>query len=313
MQRIAISGLGLFIFVSAASVFGRTFWMFELLTHFRVQYAVAGAVLALALAMFRRWVGAGISLALGLAHAVPVLSLFVAPPSTDAPTRPNVKVVTMNLRHRFADVEATRRLIRAERPDIVILTEYLADHVPMMDSLRDILPHRAGTPPRGKFDTVLLSRMPIVWSRIYRPTGPSFPVVEARLCPAPGDQAACFTLIALHAPRSEFARGTRQKKVFELVAQRAVSVADGRVIVVGDLNTTPYSPRYRDLVADGGLRDAAVGSPWRTTWISRFPPFGLTLDHVLVGPALTPFARRVAGDIGSDHFPVIAEITVDGL
>ncbi len=310
MHRLAIGGLGLFCLVSVASLFGRTAWVFELLTHFRFQYVVGGVLLALVLLILRRWVGAGVSLVLAAAHAAPIIALLDAPPRADAGARETVRVMTLNLRHRHGDIGSAARLIRAEKPDIVILTELLAAHEPVLDAFRDILPFRIGAHPRGKFDSVLLSRLPITRSRIHYPSSRFLPIIEARLCPEDLARTACLHVIALHAPRPDFARGEAQTKTFALVAELAKS-AGRRALVAGDLNTTPYSHRYRDLLARGALTDAAGAAAWRTTWISRWPPFGLPLDHVLVGAGLRPISRRVGDEIGSDHFPVIVDIVID--
>lgn len=60
----------------------------------------------------------------------------------------------------------------------------------------------------------------------------------------------------------------------------------------------------------GRLNDAAIGSDLRSTWVSRFPPFGLPLDQVLVGHGIGVEGRRVGAPIRSDHFPVIADLTL---
>ena len=60
-----------------------------------------------------------------------------------------------------------------------------------------------------------------------------------------------------------------------------------------------------------GLADAAIGVRWRTTWISRFPPLGLTLDYVPIGTACSPVTQHVTDNIGSDRVPVIVDVAVD--
>ncbi len=330
MNKAAIGGLGLFCLVSVASLFGRTLWLFELLSHFRLQYVVAGTALALVLAARRQWTGGAIAVAVAIANAVPVIPYLphqagprAAGPesketvsketvSKETVSKETVRLMTINLRHRFGDIDAARRLIRAEQPDVVLLTELLPRHLDAVTALGDMLPHHVGTAPRGIFDAVLLSRLPIASSRIHFPAAPFLPVIEARLCRDPAGRGSCFTVIALHAPRPDFRRGQAQADTLALVGERAAAVADRRVVVMGDLNTTPFSYRFRDLLArGGGLADAAIGARWRTTWISRFPPFGLTLDHVLVGAAVVPLAHRVAADIGSDHFPLIVDVALD--
>jgi endonuclease/exonuclease/phosphatase (EEP) superfamily protein YafD len=315
LNKAAIGGLGLFCLVWVASLFGRTLWLFELLSHFRLQYVIAGTALALVLAARRQWTGGAIAVAVAIANAVPVIPYLphqAGPHAAGAKSKETVRVMAINLRHRFGDIDAARRLIRAEQPDVVLLNELLPRHLDAVMALDEMLPYRVGTAPRGKFDAVLLSRLPIVSSRIHFPAAQFLPVIEARLCRDPAGRKSCFTVIALHAPRPDFRRGQAQAETLALVGERAAAVADRRVVVMGDLNTTPFSYRFRDLLTHGGgLADAAIGARWRTTWISRFPPFGLTLDHVLVGAAVVPLAHRVADDIGSDHFPLIVDVALE--
>ena len=79
---------------------------------------------------------------------------------------------------------------------------------------------------------------------------------------------------------------------------------------MGDFNATPWSRIFIDMLRAGRLNDAAIGSDLRSTWVSRFPPFGLPLDQVLVGHGIGVTGRRVGASIRSDHFPVIADLTL---
>jgi endonuclease/exonuclease/phosphatase (EEP) superfamily protein YafD len=80
------------------------------------------------------------------------------------------------------------------------------------------------------------------------------------------------------------------------------------VIVVGDFNTTPWSPCFQDLLAAAGLRNATLGHGYIGTWPTWFWPALIPIDHVLLkGPlAATTVGRGPA--IGSDHYPIIADL-----
>ena len=80
------------------------------------------------------------------------------------------------------------------------------------------------------------------------------------------------------------------------------------MIVAGDFNTTPWSPYFRDLVAAAGLRNAAEGHGYVGTWPAWFWPALIPIDHVLLkGPLVATSVRRGPA-IGSDHFPIIADV-----
>ena len=80
----------------------------------------------------------------------------------------------------------------------------------------------------------------------------------------------------------------------------------GALIVVGDLNTSPWSPHFRDLLTATGLRNAAAGHGWIPTWPTWFWPALIPIDHVLVRGPLGVEDLERGPDVGSDHYPLIA-------
>lgn len=78
---------------------------------------------------------------------------------------------------------------------------------------------------------------------------------------------------------------------------------DGPMVVVGDLNMTPFSTRFRILLQNTGLRRAEGGL--NTTWPSLLTPMGLSLDHILVGKGIGSAIMRTGPRLGSDHLPVV--------
>lgn len=94
------------------------------------------------------------------------------------------------------------------------------------------------------------------------------------------------------------------------------------VVLMGDFNTGPDSAPYRRILASG-LRDARTLSPVVFGPAGTYNAFdiardndGIAIDHVFVGPGLSVqrFAvptDSVAGQVISDHFPLVVDITPD--
>ncbi len=315
MTRIGKFFIGLFVaygVIVAVSYLDEFWWGFELLSHLRIQY-VAGAALFVAFFLMRRaYVTAGAAAILLLVNIVPLfpyLGLGQDAHAHDGGAR--IRVMTLNLHQQQADLGALRRLVRREIPDIVLITEFETAPNRFLRDLDDILPYRTGSRRAGLFGLLLLSRIPIAETRLYRPSLEFLPVLEARLCRS--RMADCLTVLGLHAARpGGTATGWRNAMIRFAAGRAAVaSAADrGRVIVMGDLNATPWSRIFADLLRIGGLADAAIGFPFRSSWISRIPVFGLPLDQVLVGSGVGVTNRRVGESIQSDHFPVIADLTL---
>lgn len=82
----------------------------------------------------------------------------------------------------------------------------------------------------------------------------------------------------------------------------------GPIVLLGDLNTSPWSFFFRRLLEQSGLRDSAKGYGVQPTWPSFFRPARIPIDHCLHSPDMVVTDRRVGEAFGSDHLPLIVEL-----
>jgi endonuclease/exonuclease/phosphatase (EEP) superfamily protein YafD len=82
------------------------------------------------------------------------------------------------------------------------------------------------------------------------------------------------------------------------------------VIVMGDLNATPWSQPFRRLVARSGLCDSRAGFGIAASYPADSTVLRIPIDHVLITCSIGVADRRVERDIGSDHRPVIVDLVV---
>jgi len=90
----------------------------------------------------------------------------------------------------------------------------------------------------------------------------------------------------------------------------AAAAPGGRAVLVGDLNLTPWSPRFGRLLAESGLADTSLQRPFATSWRSPLPFVELALDHFLASPGLRVPCNRLGPDVGSDHLPLIVDVAL---
>ena len=121
-------------------------------------------------------------------------------------------------------------------------------------------------------------------------------------------RGAPLVVLALHAhpPTSPWAYAARNEALAWV--EENLRGVDSDVVLLGDLNTSAFSPRFAQLVRDVGFE---CRSPMRCsvgTWPAQVLPLLTPIDHVLAGGSLV-VTKRIRGDAtGSDHFPVIAEV-----
>ena len=97
---VGLAGLALATVLAFAAPLG---WPFELFTHFRAQYAVAAALLAVLLLLVRRPGAAAVAGVLAALHALPALQRSVADDPVAACGGPAFTVVTANLQYSNHD------------------------------------------------------------------------------------------------------------------------------------------------------------------------------------------------------------------
>src|SRR5262245_58149397 len=203
-DRLALAVAWLLALGTFASFLGTWWWGFELLAHFRPQWAAASLLLLVIALLVRGFAAAALCLACLLAHLVPLAPYLLSRHAPSA-TAPTLRVLTANLHGRNADLGAFAALIAREQPDVVLLTEVPANFASIAAGLTPSYPHTIIERPGAAFETILLSRWAIKQRHVNRSTGQSLPVLSAQVC-SPVASAGCATVIGLHGARP-FRRG----------------------------------------------------------------------------------------------------------
>jgi endonuclease/exonuclease/phosphatase family metal-dependent hydrolase len=106
-------------------------------------------------------------------------------------------------------------------------------------------------------------------------------------------------------------KGSSDRRNRQLERLAALSSATATpLVVVGDLNISPFSPHFRQLLADGKLKSAADGFGWQPTWPSFLLPAGIQIDHGLVNGAVSVQGFHRGGRDGSDHLPIVLDVVL---
>ncbi|WP_170151522.1 endonuclease/exonuclease/phosphatase family protein [Microvirga subterranea] len=282
----------------------------DLLSHFRPQLAALGLVAIAASLWTRSWAVLVASLVLAAVNAAPLVPYLAGGPvsaSRAVEGQERIRFLTFNLHGRSTDPEDLRRLLEREKPDIVLLAEVPHETRSAVQGWADIYPHQILEDGGLPVDAVLLSRWEIRGKSVDRSVMRYRSTLTVRLCD-PDLNRRCFTLIGLHAEQPFGGGARRQRAQLAGVVREAKAASTGAVVVMGDLNVTPWARGFRLLIDGAGLTDTARTRKLSATWRSRFPLLGLHIDHILVNSGFTPIESRVGEDIGSDHFPVIADL-----
>jgi endonuclease/exonuclease/phosphatase (EEP) superfamily protein YafD len=303
LAAITIVGLAM----TVGGMLARWWWVADLATHFPMQLALILVTCGILLLALRSAVWATLALAAALFHGLAVAPLFLAPPKLPTTNAVAVKVMLANVRRANTDVAAVLDLVRQEAPDVAVLIETDQAWLDGLAPLAAPLPYWATQPRGDDFGLAILSRYPLDNVITHTLGAMSLPALEARVeLPTQGLQ-----LVAAHPPPPTTAAysAERNRVLGELAA--LVRGRPGRLVLCGDLNTSPWSPHFKDFLSSSRLVDTRRGHGVQPTWNSVWPRLmRVPIDHCLVSTGIGVDGFRQAAPIGSDHLPLVLDLAL---
>jgi endonuclease/exonuclease/phosphatase (EEP) superfamily protein YafD len=215
-----------------------------------------------------------------------------------------LRVLLLNVRTENERCDLVIRCIHKYRPDVIVLEEVNERWLKELARLHEDFPHVIEEPRDDNFGIVLFSRLPLNSAKIIYLGGAEVPSVTAQF-----EVGACrFTVLGTHAlppgtPENFRFRNEQLDQVARFVANQA-----GPVIVLGDLNATPWSYYFERLVRESRLTDSSKGRGIHPTWPASVFPLRIPIDHCLVSPEIGVIHRMTGNSVGSDHLPLVVDL-----
>jgi len=301
---IVITGLG---FAGAMD------WRLDLMSHFRLQYAGYLLLIFVLAWLAKRWV-----LGIVLTGAL-VTNLWLVLPawlgSDDMPVKDHQTLTVMqaNVLTSNTRVAEVMSLIENSGADVVVLQEVDRRWMQAIEKLESYQVVIA-QPRRDNFGMAILRARDASWGMQGQQIwlGPDkLPAFTLRLTHR-NPEVGSWRLLAAHPlpPVSKDNTESRDESLKEITAWVKAQI-DDPILVVGDLNATPWSYPFRKMVRETGLVDSRIGHGNQPTW----PNAGglgvaamIPIDHVLHSDDLVTVERRTIARNGSDHRFVLAQI-----
>jgi endonuclease/exonuclease/phosphatase (EEP) superfamily protein YafD len=233
--------------------------------------------------------------------------LLASPQPPWAERGQRLRVMSVNLLAMNRDTEGIAQEIIAQRPDILV-TQELAPHWAARfdaDDVRNLLPHRRLVVRDDAFGIGVYARAPVRAESFELHGLPAL-----RIESSVGGRQLCLFGVHTLPPTSAKSMRTWSDMIGVIAAR--IRRERGPVVLAGDVNATPHTGQYQELLRTG-LRGAHEdrGRGWATTWPNgRLPVPPIRLDHVLVSKDIAVLSVREGEGRGSDHRPVIVEVAV---
>lgn len=218
-----------------------------------------------------------------------------------------VHVLIANVLTPNRNSDALLRLIRQHNPDIVLAVETDDWWQSRLDALDSDFPFSIKHPLDNLYGMHLYSRLELLNRKTLFLVEDDVPSMHADVVLRSGHQ------VGLHchhpAPPGPTENPTSAERDAELLA--VAKLIDGQerpVIVMGDMNDVAWSATTRLFQKISGLLDPRIGRGMYSTFHAKYPFLRWPLDHVFCSSDFTLVSLARLDDIGSDHFPIRAEL-----
>ena len=285
---------------------GRLGWLFDLCSNFPVHYFWVLAASAAGLAGLRRYKSAVAPALVALVNLALIVPLYVPqpPPAADS-TIEKLRILSLNVHTTNREYRLVCDYVRQKRPEVALFFEVNDAWLKHLEQLQDDFPyHRVRPhPDNPTLGLAIYSHLPL-WDLKFEDLGDGNDVVGAEVIV----ESQSFKLLGVHtaSPKSPERAARRNRQLVRLA--EIVRAEEGPVVLMGDLNATPWSPAYRDLLQATGLRDTRFGFGVQATWPVPLGSLGIPIDHCLVSPQIGVRRHAAGEDVNSDHFPLVVDL-----
>lgn len=305
------------------------------LVHLQFYGAVTATGLIFVFEMQRRSRMANVACLFAVLLALPVARLWQKPPSQAGPNprAHSLKVMTCNVYRNNDRYAVMIEALRKVSPDVLFLTEVSPAWHEALAPLRQHYPFAHGTG-----ENLLLSRVPLEDTRTIAVTFETAQqAAEEAKAPVPRFDESLrkhwwnnhfltamaniggskVRLVCLHSPTPASDLSVTIQRACALAAAKELhaDISAQASLLLGDLNTTCFSPTFESLLQQTQLVDSAKGFGYSPTWGPRLPRepllpwIGLPIDHILVSKNVAVEDRTIGPATGSDHRWVMAKLS----
>ncbi len=290
-------------------LFADIYWLFDAFTHFKIQYAVCLFIAAVVLCILKNFKWAAVSAFTGFILAIWTSPYWYAYAATHAEGEHSLLVY--NIRTGNEQYENVINFLRKSDADFALIMEINADWENRLEDLEDVYPYKVSRSREDNFGILLLSQYPLVASEVRAFGGIQIPSIVAEIALPAGET---LHLVGTHSvpPYGSEQTAMRDKHLKDIAAY-CRKLNKRHMMVAGDLNLTPFSPKFDRVLMESRLLDSGRGIGWQPTWFSKMPWFAIPIDHILVSGGVEVTHRSLGSTMGSDHNPIVIRFNTEDL
>lgn len=217
-----------------------------------------------------------------------------------------IKILSINLLSSNNNSDEVLDFIINEDPDLVVLQEVNQKWETYLSPLKSMFEFNLTEIREDNFGLVVLSKLELVDPRKIILSNSGVPSFYFKI--NENSKETHFIATDPLPPIGTDYFNYRNEQFTNL--NKMVKTLNGRKVLIGDLNTTSFSPNFGRITEGTSLRDSRLGFGLQPSWNAQIPFISVAIDHVLVSKEIKVTDRRAGADIGSDHFPIIIKIGI---
>lgn len=304
IHNLFMAALFLVVLFSLARFGARWSPICELFSHFAMQY---GLILLLG-AAYAFAINAPRSALVMLAFSALNLSLilpFVIPKKLPPAPSDAIPIASVNVLIKNRDYRQTLSFVESANPDILVVSEVDDEWLHALDALD--YPHSSKFPALNWLGLAIYSRFEILSHETF-PTNDPDPIACAWTLKVKDRE---LVVIGAHLEPPRIPPNGERKEVLEAMTQFVAKFAKEKpTVLIGDLNVTPWSPYFEEIIVGADLTDARIGQGALQTWPTFNPLLWIPIDHCLVSKQVQLHGFYTAPSVNSDHFPILCRISL---
>jgi len=295
--------------ISLFAIFSSNHVIFDILAHFRVQYLIGLLPMIGVAFMLRRLKTLVLLFVIVAVHGYVLAVAHL--PITDTVERSDqyvpLRLMSINLLISNHQFEEQLNEILDANADVIAFQEYGVQWDDFFQrQLSSLYPHRIVKTFESPFGIALFSKYPIITGGpVQFASGMKFSidaVVKVE------DQPV--RILAIHPPPPVSpATFEERNATMAWVAQESLKQT-GPMIVAGDFNATQWTSAFSQMEKVGQLRHARRGHGILPSWPSKLFILLVPIDHILVNNNVGVDSVHTRTPIGSDHYPVVADLVI---
>ena len=280
--------------------------LFELTSHFKVQYLIASVILLIFYTFRKKKFPAAWFLILTFYNASFIAPWYFSSNPTFKRTAKKLKILHSNVFTSNKDYDKLVELINSKSPDLISLQEVNNLWLIGIREIKETYPYQIEIPRNDNFGIALYSKFPIEAHSELTENLFGIPTISATIKLSKEQ----FNIITTHpVPPIGNNYFERRNAQLQFIAEHC-SKLNKPAVLIGDLNVSMWSKNYKKFEQRSKLTNTRKGFGIQPTWPSDKLLLQIPIDHCLVSPHFYVMKAESLKNIGSDHLPLLIKLAL---